>query len=49
MKSQEENTTMQEWYREAIIEMVKELKNHEYIDMIYGFVKRLYEIEKAEE
>lgn len=38
MKSQEENATMQEWYREAIIEMVNKIDDERYLRRIYLFI-----------
>ena len=37
----------EEYYKEKIIAMVKEIKSLKFIHMMYGFVKRLYKEEKA--
>ena len=36
-----------EYYKEKIIEMVKEMKNEKILKLIYGFAKSGYEEEKA--
>lgn len=33
--------------RDEILEMLKEIEQKKFIDMIYGFVRRLYREEKA--
>ena len=35
-----------DYYKERIIEMVKEIKNTKFIKMIYGFTQALYEEEE---
>lgn len=45
-ETKEKQTNVQkgaEWYRKEIIEMVNEIKKENHINMIYGFVKKLYE------
>lgn len=47
MKGQKETKktsicTEKEWYREKIIEMVRQIDSEERIKMIYGFVNRLH-------
>lgn len=38
-----------EYYKEKIIEIVKRIENIEFLEMIYGFVKRLYSQEEGTE
>lgn len=35
-------------YKEEIREIIDDLENERILEMIYGFVKRMYEIEKEE-
>lgn len=37
------------FYKKKIIEMVGEIKNKEFLYMIYGFVKRFFEEEAPKE
>lgn len=41
------NNKEKEFYREQIIEMVKEMENKKILKLIYGFVKSGYGEEKA--
>lgn len=34
-------------YKKKIIEMVNKMNNQKFLQMIYGFIKRLYREEKA--
>lgn len=36
-------------YKKEIIKMVNKMENLEFLEMIYGFVKRLHKEEKARE
>lgn len=36
-------------YKKEIIKMVNKMENFDFLEMIYGFVKRLYKEEKAGE
>ncbi len=36
-------------YKQKIIELIEKIENQEFLEMLYGFVKRLYKEEKAED
>ena len=37
------------FYKGKIIELIEKISNQEFLEIIYGFVKRLYKEEKAED